>query len=175
MQKQIFRSVRNKKVAGVCGGIGEYFSIDPTVVRIAYVALSLMISPLLPAAILAYFAAAIIIPQAPGEPSGSYQGGFNTTEGFGFGTKENTEFHAEESTGFSDAQSSDYKDIHGDWPKQPAPDSGKGRYVIGIVFVALGGLLLLQQLFHQLFDWKYILPLVLILFGGFIVFRGRRN
>ena len=30
------RSVVNRSIAGVCGGLGEYFGIDPTVVRVAY-------------------------------------------------------------------------------------------------------------------------------------------
>lgn len=32
---------KNKMLAGVCGGIAEYFGIDPTVVRVGYAALSL--------------------------------------------------------------------------------------------------------------------------------------
>ena len=32
--KKLFRSSTNKVIAGVCGGIGEYFDIDPTIVRI---------------------------------------------------------------------------------------------------------------------------------------------
>lgn len=35
------RSVANRQVAGVCGGIAEYFGIDPTAVRVAYVLLSI--------------------------------------------------------------------------------------------------------------------------------------
>lgn len=38
-QKKLTRST-NKILAGVCGGLAEYFDIDPTVVRICYVALS---------------------------------------------------------------------------------------------------------------------------------------
>lgn len=174
MQKQIFRSVRNKKIAGVCGGIGEYFSIDPTVVRIAYVVLSLMVSPLLPAAILAYFAAAIIIPQAPDAMSGgNTAGGFTGETGTGFGEKEDAGFYSGQDSDFKSKM--DFGDMHEDWTRPSKPDSDKGRYVIGIVLVGLGVLLLLQQIFKDLFDWKYILPVIFIAFGGFIVFRGRRN
>ena len=38
-KKKLVRSA-NKMVAGVCGGIAEYFDIDPTVVRVAYAALT---------------------------------------------------------------------------------------------------------------------------------------
>ena len=34
------RSVANRAIAGVCGGLGEYFDIDPTVVRVVYVLVS---------------------------------------------------------------------------------------------------------------------------------------
>ena len=35
------RSVANRQIGGVCGGLGEYFGIDPTAVRVAYVLLSI--------------------------------------------------------------------------------------------------------------------------------------
>lgn len=39
MAKQLLRS-RNKMIGGVCAGIAEYFDIDPTVVRVLYLCLS---------------------------------------------------------------------------------------------------------------------------------------
>lgn len=38
-EKKLTRSA-DKKIAGVCGGIAEYFGVDPTVIRIAYVVLT---------------------------------------------------------------------------------------------------------------------------------------
>ncbi len=38
--KRLYRSKTNKMIAGICGGIGEYFDIDPTLVRIIYVIVS---------------------------------------------------------------------------------------------------------------------------------------
>lgn len=35
--KKLYRSLANRRIAGVCGGIGEYFNIDPTVVRLLFV------------------------------------------------------------------------------------------------------------------------------------------
>jgi phage shock protein C len=34
--KKLFRSRNNRKIAGVCGGLGDYFNIDPTLVRILF-------------------------------------------------------------------------------------------------------------------------------------------
>lgn len=57
--KQIYRSRHNRMIAGVCGGLAEYFNIDPTIVRIAWVLLGLVLGW----GILLYIAALIIIPE----------------------------------------------------------------------------------------------------------------
>lgn len=56
---------RNKKICGVCAGIGNYFNIDPTVIRIAFVTLCgfTAVFPL----IIIYFLLALIFPHAPDE------------------------------------------------------------------------------------------------------------
>jgi phage shock protein C len=41
MDKKLMRS-RNKMIAGVCAGIAEYFDVDPTIIRVAYVLLSII-------------------------------------------------------------------------------------------------------------------------------------
>lgn len=41
--KRLYRSSTNYMLAGVCGGIAEYFDIDPTLVRLAWVILSCMV------------------------------------------------------------------------------------------------------------------------------------
>ena len=56
--KQLYKSSDNKKIAGVCGGIGEYFGIDPTIVRLGFVALSFMFG----GGLVVYILASIIMP-----------------------------------------------------------------------------------------------------------------
>ncbi len=58
MKKKIYRSETDRKVAGVCGGIAEYFDIDSTIVRLVFAFLVLAYGT----GLLAYIAAAIIIP-----------------------------------------------------------------------------------------------------------------
>lgn len=60
--KVLYRSTRNTKVAGVAGGISDYFGIDATLVRLAWVALTLAS---VPAGIVAYTVAAVMIPKEP--------------------------------------------------------------------------------------------------------------
>ncbi len=59
MEKKLYKSKENKVIAGVCGGLGEYFDIDPVIVRLLAVAFCLMGG----AGIVAYIVAAIIIPE----------------------------------------------------------------------------------------------------------------
>ena len=62
--KQLTLSTTDKKMAGVCGGIAEYLDVDSTVVRLVWVALSVVPGGFIGGA-LAYFLAWIIIPKAP--------------------------------------------------------------------------------------------------------------
>ena len=61
MEKKLYKSNQNKMIDGVCGGIAEYFGIDPTVVRLIWALFSLMGG----SGILAYIIAAFIIPRSP--------------------------------------------------------------------------------------------------------------
>lgn len=57
MNKKLYRSNTNRMLCGVCGGIGEYFNIDPTIIRLLWVLLACSGTGLL-----AYLIAAVIIP-----------------------------------------------------------------------------------------------------------------
>ena len=60
--KKLYRSRRNRMLTGVCGGIAEYFSIDPTVVRIGFAVTTLITG----AGILAYLVCLVLMPEYPG-------------------------------------------------------------------------------------------------------------
>jgi len=61
--KKLYRSQTNKKIAGICGGIGEMFEIDPTLIRLIFVFVGLA-TGILPI-IIAYIVGWIIIPASP--------------------------------------------------------------------------------------------------------------
>ena len=62
MDKKLYRNTSNKMIAGVCSGLAEYISIDPTIVRLIWALIALS-----GAGILAYLIAAIIIPEKPSD------------------------------------------------------------------------------------------------------------
>ncbi len=63
--KKLYRSRKDKKIAGICGGLAEIFSLDPTLVRLAFVFIGLAtgIYPI----IVTYIIGWIIMPVAPSE------------------------------------------------------------------------------------------------------------
>lgn len=61
MNKRLYRSSRDKMIAGVCGGVAEYFDVDPTLIRLGAVVLMFGWG----SGLLAYLVAAIIIPKNP--------------------------------------------------------------------------------------------------------------
>ncbi|GAA5262762.1 PspC domain-containing protein [Methanocalculus sp. MC3] len=63
-EKRLTRSKTNRLLAGVCGGIAEYYGWDPSLVRIGWIVLSFI--PAFPGIIL-YILALIIIPEEDGE------------------------------------------------------------------------------------------------------------
>lgn len=61
MDKKLYRSNTDKKIAGVCAGLAEYFGFDPTIIRLAVAIFALFAGT----GILAYIIAALIIPEKP--------------------------------------------------------------------------------------------------------------
>jgi phage shock protein C len=61
--KRLYRSDRDKRIAGICGGLGEYLDVDPTIVRLIAVVVGIG-TGVLPF-LFGYFIAWLIVPQAP--------------------------------------------------------------------------------------------------------------
>jgi len=64
MQKKLYRSTTDKKLAGVCAGFAEYLNMDPTVVRVIWAIVSVCAG----AGVLAYLICALLIPEKPDHP-----------------------------------------------------------------------------------------------------------
>lgn len=149
--KRLYRSRRNKMFLGVCGGIAEYFDVDPVLVRLIFVIFFFVGG----SAILAYILGWLIIPQRPLD-----------------------EEEVPESTeGKSVAKAVD-KDASK--PAAPAPVSS-GSLVFGIILVVLGGIFLLHNIpifrwnFWWWFDryfWKFVIPGMIIVVGTLLIMKG---
>jgi len=140
--KKLYRSRENAMVAGICAGLADYFNIDAALVRLAAVIL------IFPGglSIWAYIVAWIIIPQKPLISSSVQE---SATDG-------NVPITAA-----------------GETPTEPAESEDKSRFIVGIALVALGVLFLLHS--FNIFVWFSFFklwPLVLIVVGLFVLFKG---
>ncbi|RAP52907.1 MAG: PspC domain-containing protein [Methanosphaera sp. SHI613] len=61
VDKKLYRSRTEKMIGGVCGGIAEYFDVDPTIVRVIWVLVCLAVG----SGVLIYIIAYLIIPEKP--------------------------------------------------------------------------------------------------------------
>lgn len=61
MEKRLFKSFRDKKICGVCGGLAEYFGLDANLVRLGWALLTVLGG----SGIILYIIAAIIMPDPP--------------------------------------------------------------------------------------------------------------
>lgn len=60
-EKRLYRSVTDKQIAGVCAGLAKYFDLDPTIVRLIFIVISLAGGP----GLILYIVLAIVIPEEP--------------------------------------------------------------------------------------------------------------
>ena len=61
MEKKLYRSKKDKKIAGVCGGIAKFFGIDSTIIRLIWTLAILCAGT----GLLAYIVCAFVLPEEP--------------------------------------------------------------------------------------------------------------
>lgn len=61
MQKKLYKDKKNEKLCGVCAGIAKYFSLDATLIRLAWVLFCVLGG----SGVLAYIVCALVIPEEP--------------------------------------------------------------------------------------------------------------
>lgn len=137
--RRLHRSKKNQMLAGVCGGLGEYFGIDPTVVRLIFVLATIFGGY----GIIAYIILWIILPE-----ESSKQIGTEDT------IKENVAAMRSKAEGFAAGLQSDAKE-------------NKTRVIFGAILVGLGIIFFLDN--FGIFRADIFWPLVLIAIGVLIL------
>lgn len=162
--ERLHRSKRNKVILGVCGGLAEYFRVDPTLVRIICILIAIP-GP----GFLMYLVAALVMPEDKGFSTDDDQWRSGTGTYAGTNTGTNTDAGTDTGAGFNSGSNNDADN----WDRPAKYNSDKNRLVLGAILVGMGVLFLGKQLMPVLFNLKYMVPLLLIGIGGFIVFKGR--
>lgn len=149
MERQLYRPLKNRVIAGVCGGFAEYFSIDPAIIRILCVILAFTGT-----GFLAYIIAWIIMPDER--------------------NIEKTTFNSSTWQDSTDSSFDSFDESKNNWDRPAAAkyDSEKNKYVIGALLIGFGALLLIKQVFPG-FGLRLFVPLLLVIVGGAIIYKGR--
>ncbi|MFP4654235.1 MAG: PspC domain-containing protein [Methanohalobium sp.] len=149
-REKLTKSKKERMLAGVCGGIAEYFDVDPTLIRVAFVILALANG----LGILLYIILAIVMP----EP------------------KDKDKATTEQNTTGEPAADEYSKDESFTKTKSPGNRSHTDRNVwLGIILIILGVFLIVDRfnIFWWL-GWDVLWPSILILIGLWILVRIRR-
>lgn len=145
--KKLYRSRTDRYIAGVCGGIGQYFNIDPIIVRIIFIVATFAHG----AGLVAYLILAVVVPLESG--AGTMSEGEQQMENLFTKAHERTEHIVE--------------DIKHE--KNP-PESR--RNIFGIIIIIVGVLILFNQFMpYGWFSWEYFWGGAIILLGLYILYK----
>jgi len=165
MERRLFRSQQNRVFLGVCGGLGEYFNVDPVIIRVIVVLLTLF-TWIVPG-IIAYFVMALVVPlqgSSSSKPENMLQENVAeikdaTTR---LGEKLRSTFESRDTPSGTTA-----KNAASTPPGSPSRFSHSGLFAIGVIIVAIGVFFLLTN-FVSWF-WVKLWPLWLVAAGVVII------
>jgi len=170
MSKKLFRSNNQKVLGGVCGGVAEYFDIDPVLIRALFLILVFGAGT----GILIYIIGWIIIPQSPfvqsvpnNENYFKHQSSNQDTENSG--DPNNTNFQNVDND--SHPSDNDYQNVN-EFDTNNANKSKSLQKYFAFTIIIIGFLIL----FEEYIDWysfKWGFPTLLIGIGAIILYRSR--
>ena len=155
--KRFYRSRTDKVLAGVCGGLAEYFSIDPILVRLLFILLVIAAG----GGLLAYIILWIITPEKP----------IDFTQFQNPPTMENKESSYEQPQGTQEKP----KDDPFKYP--PRKHKERGNLIGGLVLITLGSLFLADEFIPHV-SFGDLWPIILVVIGiGLLInnFSGRNK
>ena len=152
MNKKLYRSRKDYMIAGVCGGIAEYFEIDSTLVRL----LAVLVVLIGGAGVVAYIIAWIVIPKNPDQVSDE---SFEEREKIKEKVKKGTKDVIKEVKEHFESEELSHK-------------SEKNRRIFGGIIVIAVGLIFLLNGFFPWVGWNKLWPVILIAVGITIMIQA---
>ncbi len=182
MKKRIYRSKDDRIIAGICGGLAEYFNIDATLIRLAFVFIFIFQG----IGLIAYLISWFIIPEKPTEKTkeeyyylpaeDSTKNGEEREDGFYSDDSQNDEiksgeYEAEDQIN-KNHQIEDYKSDDSKFGKNSVSDDR--NKTLGVILIILGSIFLINIWIPE-FYWQKYWPVFLIAAGLLILFKGVKN
>jgi len=169
MSKQLTISNKDKKIAGVCGGIAEYFDIDSTLVRLAWILFIFAGG----AGFIGYIIAALIMPKPPVD-YGLNKSSEEMSETMDEGYIDLEEVEEDPSSDRDDFETEEgqFKKNSEDRKESTRKNSNASQYILGFILLFLGISLLSNQFFFwNIFSLRHMASLSLIAIGVAVLLK----
>jgi phage shock protein C len=164
MNGRLYRSRRDRVLAGVAGGLADYLDVDPSLVRVTWAILTLFSGGAL---FLVYVLMAIIVPEEPAGAGRSYAMESGQTSGSGSSATDDSPDNTD--TGSAVATRSEWgrgsaanDDDRYRWRRRER--RGSGGLFVGVILIVIGGIFLVREYVPAL-DWDRLWPIILIAVG----------
>lgn len=149
MEKRLHRSRDKKVVAGIAGGLGDYLDIDPVIIRIVIVLITIFHG----VGLIVYIIMWIVIPEEPYNLSYT-EGKADPTQSMGSSGPASDQKLNDES-----AKNSNEKE-----------KSSNGRIIVGVILILIG-IMFLSERFLPFFDFEFVFAIGLIFLGFSLLFN----
>ncbi len=154
--KRLYRSIVDRKFSGVAGGLAEYFVMDPLLIRLAFVILTLAGG----GGFLIYLVLWIVTPENPVRVQPSATHARSDFQPQNPGSPDYTADATGYTAGDANAESAPYKSV----PIAQTKERNKGSLIGGLVLITLGALFLADELIPQI-NFGDLWPVILIVIG----------
>lgn len=155
MSRKLYRSRDDRMIAGVCGGLAEYFNVDSTFIRLAVLFIFLFQG----IGLIAYLIAWVVISEEPVNE----------------GRKMPDDYYIEERSTAA-KEDENFKDDHGSEEERYQSSSAKDnrrRKLFAVILIIVGSIFLLDIWIPDLY-WERYWPLILVA-AGFLLLKGDNN
>jgi phage shock protein C len=162
-KERLYRSRKEKIIGGVCGGLAEYFDVDPVIIRVIFVLLGLFKG----VGLIVYFIMLIIVPFPP-----LSKDKFTATDE----TSRKNEPEVEEAEVIEETdETNNNSSTNFSFPNSTEPPARHdGKSILGISLVVIGALMLLDKIFPVL-TFKILVPVILIIVGIYFLIDNNKK
>jgi len=171
MSKKLYRSKDDRMIAGVCGGLADYFNVDSSLIRLAVLFIFLFQG----IGLIAYIIAWIVISEEP------IKNEYKMPDEYYIEKKKNEEQKEQENSSDKDSREKDNEEPGSDAKKEsekeyyqryqeqsPSKNNDKRRKLFAIIMILVGSFFLVDIWIPDLY-WEKYWPLILIALGALML------
>ena len=145
MRERLYRSRRVRVLGGVAGGLAKYFNLDPILVRVLFVIITILHG----FGVLLYIILWIVVPEEPFEVA----------------------YPSDQGSADTDAQPNTSYDTT---TPPPAKSNGTGRIVAGVILIGIGLIFFADRIIPS-FDLSDVFPIALIIVGALLLWNSMKK